>query len=162
MSVFKSQYTRSLNVIPSDYANVPYPSIINEGAQTSTSSDNLVDENADFIALQVAAGDIVYNTTASLAATVIDVVDANTLLLNFDAFPNEADEYVLYNASSQTSLGAQGCVIYAGGSMSPSVKVTTVGGDESTFPISFSGVIPVQVLKVHKTGTSASPIIALW
>lgn len=54
-----------------------------------------------------------------------------------------------------------GCVLYIGGA--GNLRVTTVGGDD----VSFSGVLagsflPVQVIKVWSTGTSATSIVALW
>jgi hypothetical protein len=54
-----------------------------------------------------------------------------------------------------------GCVLYVG--TGGNVRVTTVGYDD----VVFSGVpsgsfIPVQVLKVWATNTTASNIIALW
>ena len=54
-----------------------------------------------------------------------------------------------------------GCVLYIGGA--GNVKVLTVGGDEVTFFSAQAGlVIPVQVLKVFSTGTTATNIVALW
>jgi hypothetical protein len=43
------------------------------------------------------------------------------------------------------------------------LKVTTAGGDDVTFTGIVAGTfVPVQVVKVWATGTSASNIIALW
>jgi|TARA_R100001460_G_scaffold32823_1_gene64338 hypothetical protein len=54
-----------------------------------------------------------------------------------------------------------GCVLYVGGA--GNIKVQTVGGDEVTFVgISTGTFIPVQVVKVFSTGTSATNVIALW
>ena len=66
--------------------------------------------------------------------------------------------------SISTDPGASknnGCVLYigAGGTL----RVLTVGGDDVTFAGINSGTfIPVQVLRVFSTGTTASSIIALW
>tara|TARA_R100000734_G_C3319092_1_gene114254 strand:+ start:5779 stop:6048 length:270 start_codon:yes stop_codon:yes gene_type:complete len=66
--------------------------------------------------------------------------------------------------SVSTDPGANrnnGCVLFVGGA--GNIKVTTVGGDEVTFNgISSGTFIPVQVTKVHSTGTSATNIVALW
>lgn len=54
-----------------------------------------------------------------------------------------------------------GCVLYIGGA--GNVKVLTVGGDEVTFTNIQDGTfMPVQVLRVFSTGTTATGIVALW
>lgn len=54
-----------------------------------------------------------------------------------------------------------GCVLYVGGA--GNVKVLTIGGDEVTLFSAQAGlVIPVKVLKVFATGTTATNIVALW
>jgi hypothetical protein len=54
-----------------------------------------------------------------------------------------------------------GCVLYVGGT--GTVKVLTVGGDEVTFSGVQAGTfMPVQVVRVYATGTSATNIVALW
>ena len=54
-----------------------------------------------------------------------------------------------------------GCVLYIGGA--GDVKVLTVGGDEVIFTAVNAGTfMPVQVLRVFATGTTATSIVALW
>ena len=54
-----------------------------------------------------------------------------------------------------------GCVLYVGGA--GNLKVETVGGDEVTFVgINTGTFLPVQVVKIFATGTSATNILALW
>ena len=54
-----------------------------------------------------------------------------------------------------------GCVLYVGGA--GNLKVLTVGGDEVTFADIQGGTfVPVQVLRVFSTGTTATGIVALW
>ena len=54
-----------------------------------------------------------------------------------------------------------GCVLYVG--RAGNLKVETVGGDEVTFVgINTGAFLPVQVVKVFATGTSATNILALW
>jgi hypothetical protein len=65
------------------------------------------------------------------------------------------------SVSSQDGSGNNGCVLYVG--TRGNLKVMTVGGDEVTFTnIQDGSFIPVQVLKVFSTGTTASNIVALW
>ena len=54
-----------------------------------------------------------------------------------------------------------GCVLYVGGA--GNLKVLTVGGDEVTFTaVPVGTFVPVQVLRVFATGTTATNIVALW
>jgi hypothetical protein len=161
MSVFKSQFSRALEVIKSDNANIPYPADNSSGTNTSVTVASLVDSAATFVTNNVATGDIVYNTTDGTAATVLVVVSQTTLLLNADIFTATAKAYIVYTASPQTSNGNPGCNLYIGGA--GNVRVTTIGGDIVTFSaVAVGSVLPVQVIKLHGTGTSATLIDALW
>lgn len=54
-----------------------------------------------------------------------------------------------------------GCVVYVGGA--GDVKVKTAGGDDVTFSgITAGTFMPVQVIRVFSTGTTATNMIALW
>ena len=65
------------------------------------------------------------------------------------------------SVSSEDGSGNNGCVLYVGGA--GDVKVLTVGRDEVTFTGILAGTfIPVQVLRVYSTGTTATSIVALW
>lgn len=56
---------------------------------------------------------------------------------------------------------SRGCVLYVG--TSGDLRVLTEGGDDIVFKNLASGsFIPVQVLKVFSTNTTARDIIALW
>jgi len=163
MSVFKTTFSRALAVIPSDNANVPFPAPSTSGTNTSVVVASLVSSTSNFLTSRVATGDIVYNTTDGSAATVLLVVNATTLLLNADIFTATAKDFVVYQASSQTTIGNQGCFLYIGGA--GNVKVTTIGQDILTFSGALAGtVLPIQVLKVHSlaSGTTATLINALW
>ena len=65
------------------------------------------------------------------------------------------------SVSTQDGSGNNGCVLYVGGA--GNLKVTTAGGDDVTFTGVLAGsFIPVQVVRVWSTGTSATSIVALW
>lgn len=163
MSVFKSQFTRALQVIPSDYCNIPFPEKVIEGVSASVFQDSLITlPPINFIASNVAVGDIVYNITDGLAATVVNVVSENILELNYDAFQNIDAEFIIYAASPLTSIGVQGCNLYVSGTGSHTVKVTTLGQDEIILPSGSPSLVPLQVTKVYETDTTATSIIALW
>lgn len=161
MSVFKSQFSRALAVIKSDNADVPFPAPVKSGTNTSAVTDQLVDAAGDFINANVKTGDIVYNITDGLAATVVSVTSATVIVLNADIFADADKAYTIYQASPQTSNGNPGCNLYVGGA--GNVKVTTIGGDIITFTATPVGqVLPVQVIKLHSTGTTATLVNALW
>jgi hypothetical protein len=165
MSVFKSQFSRALAVIKSDNADVPFPATNASGTNTSVSVASLIDSAATFETNNVKTGDIVYNTTDGTAATVLVVVSQTALLLNADIFAASSKAYTIYQASPQTTIGNQGCNLYIGtnGTEPVNVKVTTIGGDIVTFFfVPVGTVLPIQVIKVWETDTTASQIIALW
>lgn len=65
------------------------------------------------------------------------------------------------NIPAVTGGTNNGCVLYVGGD--GDLKVTTIGGDDVTFVGIVAGTfIPVHVLRVWSTGTTATNIVALW
>lgn len=191
MATQKLQVGRALAVIPSDFANIPFPAVTvssvatetfgsseyiitqPEGFNLSTESGELftaitlgppyvpgsfylTDVYVDFIALGVQAGDIVYNYGSMKAATVMQITNLHTLLLNVADVGVPGDDYILYNGENNN-----GCVLYIG--TSGAIAVTTVGGDEVVFNSVVEGqFIPVQTIKLSATLTTAEDILALW
>jgi|TARA_R100001369_G_C3183672_1_gene142055 hypothetical protein len=65
------------------------------------------------------------------------------------------------NISAENGRGNNGCVLYVG--VGGDLKVLTAGGDEIVFTgINSGSFLPVQVLRVYATGTTATGIISLW
>jgi hypothetical protein len=156
MATQKLQVGRALAVIPSDYADIPFPAVTISSTVTTASGFNLTDSTANFIALGVKAGDIVYCYDNSVSATVESIQSATTLVLNASGVTGTGDAYILYNGQNNN-----GCVLYIGGA--GDIAVTTVGGDEVIFMGVLAGqFIPVQTLKLSASGTSATNILALW
>ena len=162
MSASIIQGHRALRVLPSNNADIPFPAIAQTGTNTAVVAvNNLQDSNATFITNNVRTGDIVYNTTDGTAATVVSVSGQQSLFMNADIFTATAKSYIIYQASAQTTIGNQGCVLYIGGA--GNVTLTTNGGDVVTLVgLNTGQFVPVQVLKVSATGTTATNIIALW
>jgi hypothetical protein len=153
------QAGRALAVIPSDNARIPYPAVVVSGENNDVvSAGQLVDPNVSFT--YVGVGDVVYNITDQTAATVTQVVDANTLNLNADIFTALDCVYIIYQQSPQTGNGNQGCVLYVGSN--GNVDITTTGQDNVTLVgVNKGSFIPVHVLAV-RAGTTATSILALW
>jgi hypothetical protein len=156
MSVFKTTFSRALKVISSENANIPYPTVIVSGTVTDLGTDKLVDDTVDFIALNVKDGDIVYNISNNLAATVVSVDSDIQLILNEEIFTDIGQEYIVYQASPQTGLGNPGCFLYI--NKPDSYEVVTIGGDVILFEGVPGTVLPVQIIKL----ISGPECIALW
>jgi len=167
----KLQPSRALEVIPSQNANVPTPNLLIEGTAT-ISGNQLIDATANFIITtptgvqyKVNPGDVVYVTSIAAAATIVEVVNATTLLLNV-AVGGTTENYKIYQEGAQTGLFNQGCVLYVGTGAPTTggfLAVRTSGNDFVTFVNVQSGTfIPVNVTKVLSSGTDCTNIIALW
>ena len=163
MPNLKLQVCRALKVIPSLNTNIPMPNVIVTSTATTTTANKLVDSTKNFTSLgtnplNVQVGDIVYNTTSSLAATVTNVDSATQLSLNANIM-TATDAYTLY-LGTNTAGSIEPCVLYVGGG--GEITVTTAGGDVVNFiGIATGTFLPVQAIKVHPI-SSATNIIALW
>lgn len=155
MSVFKTTFSRALKVISSENANIPYPTVIVSGVTTEVGSNKLVDDTVDY-SKNVKEGDIVYNISNNLAATVVSVDSDIQLTLNADIFTEIDQEYIIYQASPQTGLGNSGCFLYI--NKPDTYEVVTIGGDLISFDGVSGTVLPVQVIKL----ISGPECIALW
>lgn len=83
------------------------------------------------------------------------------LQANRAASVTPSDTLEIPNVSTQDGSGNNGCVLFVG--VAGNIRVLTVGGDDVTFVgINTGAFIPVQVLKVFATGTTAGSILALW
>lgn len=72
-----------------------------------------------------------------------------------------SDTVNIPSVSTQDGTGNNGCVLYVGGF--GDVRVLTAGGDDVTFVgINGGTFVPVQVLRVFATNTTATSIVAMW
>jgi len=161
MSVFKNSFSRALSVVKSDNANIPYPNPIISGQNTGVNTGYLTDDTANFVSDNVKPGDIVYMLDGTpAAATVLEVINQNNILLNADIFTSSGVSYIVYQNSSQTTNGNDGCCLFVG--EAGTLTVSTIGGDVVTFSnISSGTILNVQVNKVYSSST-ANSIVALW
>jgi hypothetical protein len=161
MGVQLLTYTRAINVIvtPSpDAVDIPNPALfIVSGTDTSGISFALRDSTKDFFVFGVRPGDIVYNTTTSTAAYVVENIDANTVGLSADIFAS-GDAYSLYQGA-QNDASKSGCVIMTTGN--GDITVVTLGNDAVLFSSVNAGtILPIQVRQV--IGNTGTQLIALW
>jgi hypothetical protein len=163
MAYEKLQGRRALKFTPDDAYNIPnISSVLASGTTTSATANKLVDTNADFVnRYPSVVGSVVFNTTDNTFALVTAVDDANTLSLDADIMAS-GESYSLHPQEEN------GCVLYvsdgAGTGNSMNVTVITCGGDEVLFEYVNSGsFLPIQVLAVKATGTSAAAsVVAIW
>jgi hypothetical protein len=161
MSVFKTTFTRSLRAHPSDNADIAYPNVAESGTNTTATVIPPIDSAATFITQNIKTGDVVHNDTAGTAATVVSVDSQTQLTLNANIFTATAQAYVVYSMSPQTSMGNPGCFLYVGGT--GNVSVVTIGNDIITFNgVPAGTTLPIQVLRLRSTSTTATLINALW
>lgn len=161
MSVFKTTFSRALRTHKSDDANIAYPNAIETGTNTTNTASKLIDSAATFITNNIKTGDIVHNDTDETSATVVSVDSQTQLTLNANIFTATGKVFTVYAASPQTGLGNTGCFLYVGGT--GNVSVVTIGNDIATFfAVPAGTTLPVQVLKLRSTGTTATNVVALW
>ena len=175
MAYQKLQAGRVLQVVPSDDFNIPNPAAVAANGQTTSdgrAANQLIDSAATFLDDKIKVGDIIYATTGgtsnwTLAAKVKEVVNDTTLEVE-NSTTGAATLFntgLPYRIFSQVDNPQNGCCLYigdvAGGT---NIEVDTAGGDPK---ILFVGVnagqfMPVNVLRVYKTNTTAASILALW
>lgn len=161
MSVFKTTFSRAIRTHKSDDADIAYPNLITSGTNTTATALKLISSTATFITNNVQTGDIVHNDTDETAATVVSVDSETQLTLNANIFAATAKVYTVYANSIQSGLSSPGCFLYVGGA--GNVSVVTVGGDIATFfGVPVGTTLPIQVVKLRSTSTSATNVIALW
>lgn len=160
MAYQKLQAGLAVNVIPSDTINIPVPNVAIAGTSSPTPSatNKLSAPSFDFIAANVKVGDTVYNRTTTGIAKVLDVEAAGTLLLTADIFNAGGQAFTVYSSQDHPN---QGCVLYVGGDGDLAV-VTSSGSEVTLVGIVAGSFIPVQVLRVEATNTTATNIVALW
>jgi hypothetical protein len=72
-----------------------------------------------------------------------------------------SDTVDIPSISTQNGRGNNGCVLYVG--VGGDLTVLTAGGDKVLFTgFPTGGFLPVQVVKVFATDTTAASILALW
>lgn len=157
MAYQKLQTSVGLNIVSTDNADIPSVGVVETGTNSTTVANALEDLSATFVTNGVQVGDVVYNNVTLQVATVTKVIDNTRLLLNANIFLSTGESYTVY-AQSQVKNAA---VLFIG--TGGTLRVITAGGQDITFNAILGGTfLPVQVIKVFKTGTSATNLIALW
>ena len=159
MKFLKTHYGRAIPVITSDDSNIPNPAGRGvEGTTTSSATGVLIDSSKTFTTNLLGA--IVVNETSNEIANITGITNSTTLVIDNNIF-SSGDSYAIYN-----SVNNEGCAIYIPAQASANIKVLTVGGDVITFKrcgdSSSHTILPVNVVRVFRTGTSLTDLIAIW
>jgi|TARA_R110000803_G_scaffold182518_1_gene244879 hypothetical protein len=158
MAYQRLQVTRALEVHKTNSGiDIPDPDFAGITGTNATSTTNkLTVAGADtFTAKTVQTGYIVENVSTGAYARVAAIDSGTQLTLSGDIFSTAGSIYQIYSQSTR------GCILYvgAGGTM----RVITAAGDDVTYQGVPVGVfLPIQVIRVVETGTSASGFIAHW
>tara|TARA_R110001592_G_scaffold100828_2_gene285813 strand:+ start:668 stop:1138 length:471 start_codon:yes stop_codon:yes gene_type:complete len=156
MAYQKLQVSQGLAVIPSDTVLIPDPAVqVLTGTADFSVASTLTDVGTTFLSDGISYEAIVYNTTVPRAYDVTAVTDDLNLALSPATTGGATDVYVLYNAPTS------GCVLYVG--VAGDVKVKMAGGNDVVFKTVAAGsFLPINVIQVFATGTTATDIVALW
>ncbi len=157
MAIQTLQASRAISVIPDDNIVIPMPYVAASGTKKfGTLPTTLEDLTATFITDNVKVGDVVYNTTNVAIATVTSVDSETELTMSGGLGGVTADDYIIYTAGNNNS-----CLIYVG--VGGDVAIETSAGDQVTLVgLPTGSFVPVHLVKVMSTGTTATSIIALW
>jgi hypothetical protein len=150
------QYTTALSLNHfSDECDIPFPPVVTSGIAIKEPFI-LRDGSALFIEQGVKVGMIVWNNTSGRSAVVVTVFSQKELYIDNDIFTSNGDSYTIFSTPNP------GCSIYSE-ERDKSVKVTTQGGDTVVFEnLPKGAIIPVSVLRVWATDTTATLLTALW
>ena len=156
MAYQKLNTSRAWEVSPSDDAPIPQIMVV-DGLQivVSISGNTItVDPAIDLVTLGFVRGMIIVAPGGDSAIITSDGGNELTLNIPATAFP-ATSKFNAYGGNNN------GCLLYVGGA--GNVEVKTAGGDKVTFSNVAEGfVLPVNVIQVFATGTTATGIIALW
>jgi hypothetical protein len=157
MAYQKLQTSSALSIYSTDNAYIPSLAIAASGLNGSTLVNELEDVTANFVAANIKTGDVVYNNTTLQVATVTKVIGNTRILLNSNIFTSTGESYTVYVQNTPNN----GCVLFVG--VGGTLRVITEGGQDVTFNTILGGTfLPVQIIKVFQTGTTATNLIALW
>jgi hypothetical protein len=157
MAYQKLQVERALKVIPSDTIDIPAvsgPVVDSTMTQIPPTTSTIVDGTQDFTAIVGLVGSPVIVGTS--IARVASVTNATSIVLDAAIAGTSAVGYRVFVGATNP-----GCVLYAGNT--GNIRVLTSGGDDVVFVgIPAGSFVPVQVLRVFATDTTATDIVALW
>lgn len=165
MSYQKLQTRQALSIIPSDVVEIPDPSTqVLTGQADFSTAGTLTDVGTTFLSDGIQQGAIIYNITDKVAYYVLGVTDDLNLSITSIAGGSAVADYVIYNAATI------GCTLFIGSAGDVNVKMAV---DKGSLPVSTGEqmlyknlangtFMPIQVVQVLATSTSATDILGQW
>ena len=155
-----NQPVSAIPVIPSDSINIPQPGSVVVG-NSSTGGTTLTDAGAAFLTNFISGGDVVYVGTEIHEVLSVDSETVITLKTAVVAAAPYA--YKIFKGNSGAlKEGYDGYSLFVGTTGDVAVLTPGAGQDEITLVnIANASFIPLQVIRVLNTGTTATDIIAL-
>jgi hypothetical protein len=175
MSNVKLAPTRILRVIPSDYCDIPYPTVAfaDQAPDTEAISDISLENNNNPFQVQnssgdwvniVNPGDVIYFEGVNLAATIAEVLSPSVIVLN-EPILNPGDFYS-YTIYQNSLFPNQGCQLFIPGGVNDVfyIRITSAGQDNNGDAIDVQPqLFPLQIVKLWGTDTSEGFIsYAMW
>ena len=185
----KNQPIRAIEVISSNEVNIPKPgSYISGTSSTGLAGDIITDLSANFLGVsnpgntgvsnKVNIGDVVYATDALLGTTVaVHVLEiiSNTQIKITPGLVTGTTPYEIYRSngtfngafSTQSLTGLEGYSLYVGdtgtGANPGELSVVPAASQDTVIlkGVTAGSFIPLQVIRVNRTGTGVTDILAL-
>ena len=155
-----NQPVSAIPVIPSDSINIPQPGSVVVG-NSSTGGTTLTDAGAAFLTNFISGGDVVYVGTEIHEVLSVDSETVITLKTAVVAAAPYAYKIFKGNGGALKE-GYDGYSLFVGTTGDVAVLTPGAGQDEITLVnIANASFIPLQVIRVLTTGTTATDIIAL-
>ena len=169
-----NQPTKAVDVIPNDAINIPEPGSYISGTNTGAGT-TLDDAGATFVDGQtnpagtgysnkVAAGDVVYEPSTGTIAKV-ESVDSNIkLTLSAPGLTGGGAAYDIYRGNGgviNNKQGNEGFSLFVG--TGGNIKVIPASSEDPVIlkNVGNNSYVPLQVIRVFNTDTTASDILAL-
>jgi len=170
-----NQPTEAIDVIPNDTINIPEPgsylSGTNNGVGTNLTApagtlfqDGQTNPAATGYSNRVAPGDVVYEPSTGTLAQVERVVSNTQLSLSAPGLTGGGAAFDIYRGNGglvNNKQGQEGFSLFVG--TAGDLKVIPVGSENPVVlkNVSNNSYVPLQVIRVFDSGTSAADILAL-
>jgi hypothetical protein len=175
MSNVKLAPTRILKVIPSDYCDIPYPTVAfaDQNDNTTAISFNTLQNTNNPFQVQnssgdwvniVNPGDVIYFEGDNLAATIAEVLSPSVIVLNANILVS-GDPYS-YTIYQNSLFPNQGCQLFIPGAFNDMfyIRIISAGQDNNGESIDVQPqLFPLQIVKLFSRDTSEGFVsYAMW
>tara|TARA_R100000655_G_scaffold166_1_gene825 strand:+ start:6446 stop:6955 length:510 start_codon:yes stop_codon:yes gene_type:complete len=165
-----NQPTQAITVVPSNTINIPEPDAYITGTNSAVTGTTITDASANFLGVnnpgntgysnKVAIGDVVYvNNFGVITIVTVTAITNNTNIVVSGSVTGSRP-YQIYRSNAGPS-DREGFSLFVGGAGNISVVPASSNQVVTLENIPDSSFIPLQVIRVNSTATTATKIIAL-